>query len=191
MKLIMESWRTNVLNERIDACGEATVGDVIDVFQALQQGKDAQAKKEKIEDLGGELVGWGLALAGFIGELGLGGAIAGAAAGPLGAAAGIIGAVVVGAVRAKRGKKGTKERMDMILKTLCIDPKLVDILDDDIEEDFIKDPSFASRLKDVEELAKTNPDAPMPNFNEELTAYIEERYLSRNPSKQTDIEDTT
>ena len=190
MKLIMENWRSNVINEKIDQCGEATVGDVIKVFQALQQEKTAQAKKERIVDLGSELAGWGLALAGLIGELGLGGAIAGTAAGPIGAAAGIIGAVVIGAVRAKRGKKGAKERMDMILKTLCIDPKLVDILDDDIEEDFMKDQSFSSRLKDVEQLAKTNPNAPMPNFNAELTAYIEQKYLNRNkPKKQTDIDD--
>ena len=190
MKLIMENWRSNVINEKIDQCGEATVGDVIKVFQALQQEKTAQAKKERIVDLGSELAGWGLALAGLIGELGLGGAIAGTAAGPIGAAAGIIGAVVIGAVRAKRGKKGAKERMDMILKTLCIDPKLVDILDDDIEEDFMKDHSFSSRLKDVEKLALTNPNAPMPNFNAELTAYIEQKYLNRNkPKKQTDIDD--
>ena len=188
MKLIMESWRSNVLREEIDDCGEATVGDVMRYYEIITGAKSKKDAKDKMIDAGLELTGWMTSLLGLIGEPDAFMLSIGAGAGPYGAIAGIVGAAITVAVRSKRTT--SKQRVDNILKSLCIDPKLIDILDDDIEEEFINDRSFKKLLVQVAKDAELDPNAPIPNFNAELIGYIEQVYLDKSkPSKQTTVKD--
>ena len=191
MKLIMENWnkfrKCKPINEvYLKNCREqfANAGQFADAYKVAMAiaSKDKNAKEllDKLQTgaewataLGGVLVAAGVATAGVSAALG----------GTIAAFAGL-GNLVIGAIRAGRNKKFDKRVMDTIFDALCIDPAVLDVTDDELEEKIL---STVEPFSDMETyLNGLDENDPVPDLNSMFIAAINDKLKDTDQSELTD-----
>ena len=122
---------------------------------------------------GGVLVAAGVATAGVSAALG----------GSIAAFAGL-GNLIIGAIRSGRNKKFDKRVMDTIFNALCIDPAVLDVTDDELEEVIL---ATVEPFNDMETfLSGLKPTAPVPDLNSMFIQAINDKLRDTDQSELTD-----
>tara|TARA_Y100000296_G_C5016564_1_gene177714 strand:- start:9 stop:605 length:597 start_codon:yes stop_codon:yes gene_type:complete len=179
MKLIMENWRhfsevsSQVLNEQSVRNCRATFANA-GQFRSAYEAASAVARKDKnAKELLDKLqtgADWALAVGGLLAATGLltGGAgtvLGGAVAGFAG-----MGNMILGMIRSGRNKKFDKRTLDTIFKAMCIDPAILDVTDDELEEKIMQ---TEAPFNDMETyLNGLQPNDPVPDLNGLFVAAI-------------------
>ena len=179
MKLIMENWRhfsevsSQVLNEQsVRNCRDtfANAGQFRSAYEAASAvAREDKNAKELLDNLqtGAD---WALGVAGLLAATGLltggaGTALGGAAAGFAG-----MGNMILGMIRSGRNKKFDKRTLDTIFKAMCIDPAILDVTDDELEEKIMQ---TEAPFNDMETyLNGLQPNDPVPDLNGLFVAAI-------------------
>ena len=191
MKMIMENWnkfhKCKPINEaylrncreRFDNAGQ--FADAYRVSMALAS-KDKNAKEllDKLQTgadwavgFGGVLVAAGVATAGVSAALG----------GSIAAFAGL-GNLIIGAIRSGRNKKFDKRVMDTVFAALCIDPAVLDVTDDELEEIIL---TTEEPFNDMETFLNDLDRAePVPDLNSIFIAAINAKLQDTDQSELTD-----
>ena len=184
MKLIMESWRRSVIKESLPDCesSQLKVGHFEIAYKAATAKMTSSQIKQKYGDKVGESLAWVLAIAGLLGEFKLAGTVGALASGGTGALAGIAVGATVAAIKFFRGKKSKKKSIDALLKALCVDPNLLVVLDDDVEDEFLESEAFKTFRADI---AQRNPMDDLPDLNKVFVKFIEDKKLALGNQKTT------
>ena len=187
----MENWnkfhKCKPINEAyLRNCREqfADAGQFADAYRVAMAiaSKDKNAKEllDKLQTgtdwamaFGGVLVAAGVATAGVSAALG----------GSIAAFAGL-GNLILGAIRSGRNKKFDKRVMDTVFAALCIDPAVLDVTDDELEEIILttKEP-----FNDMETfLNDLDRSEPVPDLNSIFVAAINAKLQDTDQSELTD-----
>ena len=191
MKVIMENWNKfhkckPITEAYLRNCREqfANAGQFADAYRAAMAvaSKDKNAKEllDKLQTgaewataFGGVLVAAGVATAGVSAALG----------GSIAAFAGL-GNLIIGAIRSGRNKKFDKRVMDTIFNALCIDPAVLDVTDDELEEVIL---ATVEPFNDMETfLSGLKPTAPVPDLNSMFIQAINDKLRDTDQSELTD-----
>jgi hypothetical protein len=184
MKLIMESWRNSVIKEALPDCesSQLKIGHFEMAYTAATKKMNASQIKQQYGDKAGQSLAWVLAIAGLLGEFKLAGAVGAVASGGTGALAGIAVGATVAAIKFFRGKKARKKSIDALLKALCVDPNLLVVLDDDVEDQFLESDVFKAFRADI---AQRNSMDDLPDLNKVFVKFIEDKKLALGNQKTT------
>ena len=79
-------------------------------------------------------------------------------------------------------KKSKKKSIDALLKALCVDPNLLVVLDDDVEDEFLESEAFKTFRADI---AQRNPMDDLPDLNKVFVKFIEDKKLALGNQKTT------
>jgi len=191
MKVIMENWnkfhKCKPINEAyLKNCREqfANAGQFADAYRAAMAvaSKDKNAKEllDKLQTgadwamaFGGVLVAAGVATAGVSSALG----------GSIAAFAGL-GNLIIGTIRGGRNKKFDKKVMDTIFDALCIDPAVLDVTDDELEEKIL---TTVEPFNDMEAfLNGLDENDPVPDLNSMFIEAINAKLRDTDQSELTD-----
>ena len=175
MRVIMERWERNVLNEQVGyttTCKNqfANAGQFSDAYKAafLVATKDKRAKDvlDKLQT-GAD---WAMGLGGVLAAAGI---VTGGASTVLGGGAAAfagLGNLVISAIRSGRNKKFDKRVMDTIFSALCIDPAVLELTDDELEEKIFKEKAPFNDMQNY--LSGLDRSDPVPDINALFIAEI-------------------
>tara|TARA_R110002096_G_C14233911_1_gene692135 strand:+ start:15 stop:614 length:600 start_codon:yes stop_codon:yes gene_type:complete len=176
MKVIMERWDRFVVKEQAGSyttnCKNQfdNAGQFSDAYKVafLVATKDKRAKDalDKLQ-VGAE---WAMGFGGVLAAAGLatGGATT-VLGGTVAAFAGL-GNLVISAIRSGRNKKFDKRIMDTIFAALCIDPAILELTDDDLEEKIFKEKAPFNDMQNY--LSGLDRQDPVPDINALFIAEI-------------------
>ena len=163
MKLLMENWRGFLKEEEQQTL---TVGELRDMVEILSSQEDKNAKKAKLKKLGGIVFKLGASMVPVIG-----GILA------VGVEVGDNIASIFGAITDPKAINQGKIKNEPWVRMLGIDTEFSKIIDDGIEDEFLK--MYISKY--TKGIMAANPDAPLPNFTDELAKYINKTKVKTSP----------
>ena len=190
MKLIMENWRATLNENAPGPCNTRKAIDLIAAVDIAMNKLDRKQAQQKYSKYGLTSLNVAFSLAGALGEYGLLGAIGTVASGGSAAVAAIIGGLFVFTVRTLRKDPGSAAQgaLKELFIMFCVDPKLLEVLDNKIEEAFLKSDRFKNMINYTKRLVQFDPDAPMPDFNRALSAFLDD-YMKAGAAQRTTIKD--
>lgn len=190
MKLIMENWRSRLNEDSPGSCNTRKAVDLIAAVDLALNKLDKKQVQQKYSKYGMTSLSVVFSLAGVLGEFGIAGAVGAAAAGPAAAVAAVVGGLFIAIIRKSRKDPdaAAKGALKELFIMFCVDSKLLEVLDDKIEEAFLKSDRFKNMIDYTKRLVQFDQDAPMPDFNRALSVFLDE-YMKSGSGQRTTIKD--
>jgi len=160
MKSIMESWQKFVIKEEQNWVTWRMLSDTIEFIRDQKEGADTAERQQKLAKLGGKSL---LKLAASL-------------TGPIGALIdiGMDSAQVMGdMVKVYSTADDSKTRNNPFLDLFNLDDGFEDLIDDDIEDEFVE-----KMLSDIPDHIRNHPDQVIPDFDGVIQAWLPTLNLS-------------